>query len=422
MRGAGAGARAGTPAGQPTGFLKIIRDLTERHEAERRIEALEGSVATVLRALGTIGLYRLDPARRIVWADASCARMFGFDAASLQSGADAEAVFERIHPEDVERVAAEQRRMAEAGGHLDVTFRVLHADGRARWLHTLSDLARGGEGEAGMRSGVMIDVTERRRDERMRTALLEVGDRLRELDDPVAMARLAAEAMGRTLDLSRAGHGELDPDGDTITILADWTARGAASIVGLLRYSDFGTFAEPLRRGETVVITDARADPRVPEPERLEAIGIRALVNVPLIERGRLKAVLFVNDDHPREWTEAELAFVRGVFDRTYAAIERVRAVEERELMNRELAHRMRNVLTISQVVAASWGRTRPSTVPCPAPRGASTFSGRPTRRARSASRGASGAGPRPGRGTGGASARRSSIGSPARTSAAARL
>lgn len=70
------------------------------------------------------------------------------------------------------------------------------------------------------------------------------------------------------------------------------------------------------------------------------------------MEGGRLKAALFVDDERPRDWTKSEFDFVRGVFDRTYAAIERVRAVGERELMNRELAHRMKNVLTIAQVIA----------------------------------------------------------------------
>ena len=70
------------------------------------------------------------------------------------------------------------------------------------------------------------------------------------------------------------------------------------------------------------------------------------------MKRGHLKAVMIVNDDKPRSWTEAELRFVRGVADRTHTAIERVRMEVERDLVSRELAHRMKNVLTIAQVIA----------------------------------------------------------------------
>jgi PAS domain S-box-containing protein len=367
---AGAEVAADGPVERPTGFLKIFRDRTRAHETELRARELETGVAMALRASGSIGLYRFDPVRRLVWGDESCARMFDLGEGGLGEGMPADRFFERIHADDIERVATAQERAVREGAHLDVTFRVARRDGTLRWVHTLSDLHPqdgneeddgeddGGGGDdgggraSGVRSGMMIDVTQQHREARMRTALLEVGDRLRDLDDPLAMGALASEVMVRTLDLSRAGHGELGEDGDAIRVLGDATARGAGSLVGTLLLSDFGSFAEPLRRGETVVIEDAREDDRVPDAAALEGVGARASVNVPLLVSGRLRAALFVNDDRPRAWTDGEIAFVRGVFDRTYAAIDRVRAVRERELMNAELAHRMKNVLTIAQVVA----------------------------------------------------------------------
>ncbi|WP_363323073.1 GAF domain-containing protein, partial [uncultured Jannaschia sp.] len=68
------------------------------------------------------------------------------------------------------------------------------------------------------------------------------------------------------------------------------------------------------------VLNDVRDDPRVTEPGPLERIGLRALVQVPLMERGRLTTVFFLGDDRPRSWTQGELDFIRAVFDRTYAA------------------------------------------------------------------------------------------------------
>ena len=347
------------PVERPIGFLKIFRDRTQAHETELRARELETGVAVALRASGSIGLYRFDPDARTVWGDESCADMFDLDGSGLGQGITADRFFERIHPEDLARVGDAQVRAAQFDAHLDVTFRVVRRDGAVRWIHTLSDFnpneADGdgtGDAVARSRSGMMIDVTSQHHEARMSMALLEIGDRLRSLDDPREMAALASETLGRTLDLSWAGFAELDRDGDTITIHDDWTARSDGGSVGPLRYSDFGAFVERLGRGETIAIVDARDDERVRDPASLEAIGSRALVNVPLVEHGRLRAVLFVSDDRPRDWTESELAFVRGVFDRTYAAIDRARAVEERELMNQELAHRMKNVLTIARVVA----------------------------------------------------------------------
>ena len=110
---------------------------------------------------------------------------------------------------------------------------------------------------------ILRDRTEQR-DELMRqTALLDLGDRLRDMTDRREMAALSCELIGQTLGATRAGHGTLDTAGSVIDIQADWTSPGSQSLVGQLRYEDFGTFAEELRRGEIVVMEDCRTHPAV---------------------------------------------------------------------------------------------------------------------------------------------------------------
>ena len=272
-------------------------------------------------------------------------------------------------PEDVEagqqahemRVAAEQGHAKDERWHLAKGGRRFWASGRMMPLVARPDT----EGRTVEEN--LVDAPDARqvgylkilrdrtaqRDELMRqTALLDLGDRLRDMADVQEMTMLASETLGRTLDASRAGYGVLDIDGSVIDIRVDWNVPGGQSLVGRLRFENFGAYAEALRRGETVAIPDCRVHPSVPDPAPLEGIGIRALLNVPLMERGRLKAVMFVNDVRPRIWSEDELRFVRGVADRTYAAIDRARSDAEREIVGRELAHRMKNVLTIAQVIA----------------------------------------------------------------------
>ena len=61
---------------------------------------------------------------------------------------------------------------------------------------------------------------------------------------------------------------------------------------------DYGTFIDSLKRGEFISIADVRDDPRTADPAaagRLEGRHARSFVNVPLMEYGRLVAVLFVN-------------------------------------------------------------------------------------------------------------------------------
>ncbi len=92
---------------------------------------------------------------------------------------------------------------------------------------------------------------------------------------------------------------------------------------------------------------------RVEDSGPLEAIGARSLVNLPLMQGERLKAVLFVNDVNTRRWTDSQVAFMQSIFDRADAAIERLRSEAERDVMNAELAHRMKNMLSIAQVIVS---------------------------------------------------------------------
>ena len=185
-------------------------------------------------------------------------------------------------------------------------------------------------GEDGSISGIFcegFDVTEAHRAERRGKALAELGDRIRQIDDPDDLAYAAAEILGRELAVSRAGYGTIDTANETIRIDRDWSAPGVKSLAGLLHFRDYGSYIEDLIRGETVVCADARTDPRTePTAGALAAIDALSFVNMPITEQGGFVALLFLNDAAPREWVEDEIGFIREVAERTRTAVERRRA------------------------------------------------------------------------------------------------
>lgn len=154
-----------------------------------------------------------------------------------------------------------------------------------------------------------------------------LSDFIRRIDDPDALAYAAAELLGSSLGVSRAGYGTVDTSAETITISRDWNAPGISSLAGVLRFRDYGSYIEDLKRGETVVCADAEKDPRIGErADALEAISARALVNMPISESDGVVALLYLNNAEPREWTAEELELVREVAERTRTAVERRRA------------------------------------------------------------------------------------------------
>jgi PAS domain S-box-containing protein len=180
-----------------------------------------------------------------------------------------------------------------------------------------------------------FDVTERVAAEARRLALVELGDRVGDLAEPAEIAYMAAEILGRTLKVDRAGYGTIDVVRETIRIDRSWTAPGVGELPGELNFRDYGTYIDELKRGETVVVTDAETDPRTVETaEALKAITAHSFVNMPVTEHGGFVALLYLNHGMPRTWCAEELAFIRDFAVRTRTLVERSRA--EREL--RELA------------------------------------------------------------------------------------
>ncbi|MGN2250661.1 PAS domain-containing protein [Frateuria sp. GZRe14] len=169
---------------------------------------------------------------------------------------------------------------------------------------------------------------------RRQALLIELGDRLRDVQSPAELSHAAGEILGRTLGVSRAGYGTIDLTEETITIERDWNAPGIRSLAGVLHFRDYGRYIENLRRGETVVFADAEKDPRTAaRAEALKAISAQSVVNMPITEDGCFVALLYLNHATAREWTDDELAFIREVGERTRAVIERRRAEQEvREL------------------------------------------------------------------------------------------
>jgi PAS domain S-box-containing protein len=157
--------------------------------------------------------------------------------------------------------------------------------------------------------------------------LAALGDYIREIGNPDDLAYAAAELLGRSLDVSRAGYGTVNPSTETITIARDWNAPGILSLAGVLHFRDYGSYIEDLKRGETVICADARRDPRVGDrAQALEAISARALVNMPISEPDGVVALLYLNNAAPRDWSSEELELIREVAERTRTAVERRRA------------------------------------------------------------------------------------------------
>ena len=346
--------RVGTPGERLVAIL--FSDTTERRAQEARLKAseehlrslnatLRGSEQNLRLLLDTIdeGFYAVDRDGFATTCNAAFLRMMGYADAKDVIGRKLHDVIHHSHPDGsrysvddcpIYRAARtgeachveEELFFPIAGTPLWVTYRAtpIVQDGEQRGaICTFQDI---GEKRSGER--------QRRGAEERRAALLQLGDALRNMEDAAAMAGAAAETVGRTLALDAAGFGRIDASGETLLIDRDWTAPGAPGLAGAHSMRHYGSYVDDLLADRTVVIGDVGKDARTSShADDFGAVRISALVNAPIVERGRLSAIFCAVSSVPRAWTEEDVDFIEQVGERTRTAIERRRAEAELRLL-----------------------------------------------------------------------------------------
>src|ERR1700758_1657302 len=102
----------------------------------------------------------------LVWSDETF-EILGF---SRQTNPTLDLVFDRVHPDDLDRVRQLSDRAARNGMDLDVEHRILLPDGVIKYVHAVAHAGRDSSGNLEY-MGVVTDITERKRAEEERQAL-----------------------------------------------------------------------------------------------------------------------------------------------------------------------------------------------------------------------------------------------------------
>jgi PAS domain S-box-containing protein len=173
---------------------------------------------------------------------------------------------------------------------------------------------------------------------RRQRCLAALGELLRGLDSTSQIAQAAAELLCGALRAARAGYATIDAQGFA-EVESDWTDGSIASLGGRHQFATLGAeYTGPLARGETIAVADVTRHPATAAAAPAwHDVQTRAVINVPLLEAGRLAAILYVNEPAARDWTADEISLARDVADRTWEAMGRARATAALRRLNLSL-------------------------------------------------------------------------------------
>lgn len=348
------------PDGTPLNFPGVLLDVEERRAAEAALRGSEKHWRGLFERLSEgflVGEVVRDEAGRITdWryvdVNAAWGALVGLGPSSVV-GRTLREILPGVEDEWVHEFAG----VVETGH--PVTF-MRRAGTLRRWYE-----GRAFPLEADRFGVIFLDVTARVEADARRDALLELGERLRDLDDVPALVGAAAGILARATDATRAGYGLVDPVRETVEVPTDWHAPSTVSVAGRHSFRSYGSYIEDLKRGEVVAIDDVALDSRTRDTAAaLLTIGVRVLLNVPILERGRLVGIAFVNWANPHPFTADDLAFVRTVADRVQIAVARLQAEADQRVLNEELSHRMKNTFAMVISIATQTLRTVPDRAP----------------------------------------------------------
>ena len=142
----------------PRLFVGIIRDVTERKEAEAALEEIRKNLGEAQR-IAAMGSWEMAIATNELWWSDQVYRLFGLEPGSLNP--TYETYLEYVHPHDRATI---RQRMTEAleGVPYALEHRVLRADGEQRWVFEQGEVVFGPDGQPASMRGTILDVTERK--------------------------------------------------------------------------------------------------------------------------------------------------------------------------------------------------------------------------------------------------------------------
>ena len=157
-------------------FTGVIRDVTARKEAERKLQDAEQRYRSLVeQAPAVVYIQEIGSPNSAMYMSPQIETLTGY---SPEECKNLDLRWSMVHPDDRERIQLEDRRTGEPGEVFTTEYRVLHRNGRIKWVRNESVLIEDMTSGTRYWQGFMLDITERKKAEE---EIKEANRRLEEL-------------------------------------------------------------------------------------------------------------------------------------------------------------------------------------------------------------------------------------------------
>ncbi len=322
-------------AGESLGWAGINLDITRFVATEREVARIAGESERQRRLYETVltntpdFVYVFSLDHKVVYANDALLKMWGLGYEDAIGKTFLEIGYEpwhaAMHDREIDLVRATRQPIRG-----EVPFN--GTNGLRQYDYIFVPVI-GADGEVEAVAGTTRDITDRlnaeerlRTNEERQTYRVTLADSIRPLSDPAAVQAEAIRVLGEWIDASRVAYFEIH--GDDFVVEQDYT-DGVASMAGRYPLAAFGTrLMDAYLSGRNAIEADVDMVDSLTPQERaaFATIQTRAYVGVPLVKDGSFVGGLAIHSARPRVWTSTEVSLVEETAERTWAAVERVRA------------------------------------------------------------------------------------------------
>ncbi len=342
----------------------FFRDITERKVGQMALAQSEERLRLAQQG-ARAGLWDWDLVSGEVTWSAEYYDINGLDPATPPSQAR---FLDSVYPDDRTKVVSAVRQALENRKRIDVQYRIEHPEKGMRWIAARGRTTFAEDGRALRTTGIVLDITDRKRAEAALGFLSEAGNVLSVLVDfestLQSVARLAVRFIADYCFVDMLDElGTINRVAYAHRNVAQEPLLRKALDLNPLDWDSTGPVVESLRSKQAVILKEVSAGyldaiARSDEHRRILAeLNPVSWMAVPLLVRDRvIGAITFVSTDPRRRYTDAELDLVTELGRRVSSASDNVRLYTELHESQRQkddflamLAHELRNPLAAIQ-------------------------------------------------------------------------
>ncbi|MBN1211769.1 MAG: PAS domain S-box protein [candidate division Zixibacteria bacterium] len=301
--------------------IAVGHDITERKKAEQALIESEEKFREIAE-LAPEGIFETDIDGKLIFANQQALSYFGYSKDDLGKGLSA---LDMIAPESRKRAGANYEQLISGGEIGTNEYTAIRKDG-SLFPITLHSNAIVRQGRAVGVRGVIVDITERKRNEEMQMVLYKITNAVNVTKDLNELFKLIRNILGSIIDTSNFFIALYDKATDSI--------YSPYSVDEKDNFSPFPagkTMTSYVIKNDRPLLADAEVKRRMVEAGEIRTVGTPSKIwlGVPLKSGNTVIGAVVVQNYHEKKtYTEKDLEVLKFVSEHIAIALERKKAEE----------------------------------------------------------------------------------------------